>query len=146
MPSKRKPEPDAPLLIRAQNIATWAHRDQLRKNGELYINHPTRVAARFVGNPILQSIAWLHDVVEDTPTTLEELKKQGIRDEVVKAVALLTKQEREPYLDFILRIGSNPSAVEVKKADIEDNLRDLPRGHQRDKYELALWILNKHFS
>jgi (p)ppGpp synthase/HD superfamily hydrolase len=128
-----------------KNLATEAHEGQFRKfgddKGKPYIVHPCRIAARFT-DPILTSIAWLHDVVEDTQTSLRELQALGLPIEVLYGVKGMTKVDGENYFDFIMRAKENPYARPVKIADIEDNMVSLKEGSLKDKYRLALYILS----
>jgi len=125
-------------------IAEEAHKGQTRKMGKdkglPYIIHPKRVAENFE-DETLKSIALLHDVIEDTKITASDLLEKGVSQEVVSAVECLSRKENENYLDFILRIRENRLAVQVKRYDIEDNMRDLEEGSRKDKYRLALFIL-----
>jgi (p)ppGpp synthase/HD superfamily hydrolase len=66
--------------------------------------------------------AVLHDVVEDTPWTLEQLRAEGFGDDVLRAVDALTKREGEDYFAFVDRAGRDPVARTVKIADIRDNM------------------------
>jgi (p)ppGpp synthase/HD superfamily hydrolase len=126
----------------ARQLAVRAHRDQTRWNGDAYVTHPIRVAAEFLGSP--KAVSYLHDIVEDTDLTLDDLREFGFDKDIVDAVDSVTKREGENYLDFILRAKQNEIGCFVKIADIKDNLRDLDGKRNktmRDKYELALWIL-----
>jgi (p)ppGpp synthase/HD superfamily hydrolase len=67
-------------------------------------------------------VAVLHDVVEDTPHTLEDLRRAGYPEEVVQAVDCLTRRDTETYDEFIERLKPNPLAYKVKIADLEDNM------------------------
>jgi len=129
-------------LDEAKQIAEKAHRGQVRWGSkEPYVNHPMRVSAHFKDKP-LKIVAVLHDVLEDTPITSEDLLQAGFSKEIVTAIEALSKKDGETYLDFILRAADNPLALKVKLADIEDNLRDLSPKHKiRDKYLLARYIL-----
>jgi hypothetical protein len=73
-----------------------------------------------------RTVALLHDVVEDTGRTLDDLRNLGYSDEVVAALGCVTKREGETYEDFVERVASNPIARRVKLADLEDNM-DLRR-------------------
>ena len=103
----------------ARRIATEAHRGQTDKLGVDYIEHPRRVAAR-LEHPAEQAVAWLHDVVEDTAVTAEDLRKQGVDDAIVDAVLLLTRTE-DGADTYYARIAGSPLARSVKLADIADN-------------------------
>jgi (p)ppGpp synthase/HD superfamily hydrolase len=125
---------------RAQEIATVAHESQKRNDGSPYIKHPTRVANAVEDR--LKPIAWLHDVVEDTPTTLENLKAEGFPSYIIEAVDLLTHRKGEPNLSYWGKIKTNSDALAVKLADINDNVNDTPSEYSRQKYGLALSFFN----
>lgn len=107
----------------AQAIATEAHRGQQDKLGIDYITHPARIAAGF--DPITQRTehcaAWLHDVIEDSSVTAEELLAQGVQNAVVEVVLLLTRRDGVASDEYYRRIAQHPVAVAVKRADIADN-------------------------
>ncbi len=132
------------LLERAIEIAVQAHRGQKDRYGAPYILHPLRVMAR-VQTPTEKIVAILHDVVEDTNWTFEQLKAEGFPEGVLTALQCVTKREGEPYEAFVNRSASNPVARRVKIADLEDNMdvRRLPgvteEGWQRLKKYLAAW-------
>lgn len=113
------------MLNKALGIAYKAHWEQTDKAGAPYILHPMRVALRCQTEDE-KIVALLHDVVEDTPITLEELKAQGFSDKVLSALKCLTKIKGEDYQTFIQRVATNPLAVKVKIQDLEDNM-DLSR-------------------
>jgi (p)ppGpp synthase/HD superfamily hydrolase len=107
----------------AERVAREAHVGQVDKAGRPYIDHPRRVAARVAevdGRPAAVAVAWLHDVVEDTPTTLEDLRDAGFGADVVAAVDALTRRPGEGD-DYYLRVASDDLATVVKLADIWDN-------------------------
>lgn len=109
-------------LERAIEIATEAHRGQFDKAGNDYIQHPLRVMA--AGKTTDEKIVGvLHDVVEDTDWTFEELAAEGFSSEVIEALRCVTKlSENEPYDNFIARVKANPLAVAVKLNDLSDNM------------------------
>jgi (p)ppGpp synthase/HD superfamily hydrolase len=111
------------MIDRAATLAARAHENQVRKDGTPYIAHPVRVAIRVEGK-LLGTIALLHDTVEDTAYTLDDLRDAGFTEEVIAAVDALTRRPGESYKDFIMRCSRNELAVSVKLADIEDNLSD----------------------
>ncbi len=113
------------MVERAVILATQAHEGQVDKAGAPYILHPLRVLARMTTTEE-QTTAVLHDVLEDTPLTLEALASEGIPPVVLEALEHLTKREGEAYMDFIRRCAENPIARRVKLADLEDNM-DLGR-------------------
>ena len=85
--------------------------------------------------------ALLHDVVEDTPVTIEHLRALGFPPAVIEAVDALTKRPGEDYFRFIDRVSAYPLARSIKLADIADNLSDLDAGPRRDKYLKATSML-----
>jgi (p)ppGpp synthase/HD superfamily hydrolase len=91
---------------------------------------------------VQHAAAWLHDVIEDTEVTAEDLLKEGIPDNVVGLVKILTRGEHERYVDYIRRILTDPDARAVKREDLLDNMQSLSEGSLRDKYELSLFILD----
>ncbi len=132
---------------RAIEIAVAAHEGQRDKAGAPYVHHPLRVMSRF-GTPTERAVAVLHDVVEDTKWTLDDLRREFSED-IVEAVDALTRREPdESYVAFVHRAGANPLARRVKLADIEDNL-DLSRipsptdaDHRRmERYRSARTVL-----
>lgn len=109
----------------AISLAVRAHAGQKDRYGQPYILHVIRVTARVFDEPA-QMTAALHDVVEDTAVTLDELRMMGYPEAVLAAVDCLTRRTDETYEAFIERIAANPLAVRVKLADLEDNM-DLRR-------------------
>jgi (p)ppGpp synthase/HD superfamily hydrolase len=112
--------------LTAQMIATTAHAGQVDKLGADYIEHPARVAANF--DMVTQSTeycaAWLHDVIEDTPVTAQELLDSGVARAVVETVLLLTRNGGVPSDFYYARIRDHHAARAVKLADIADNTAD----------------------
>lgn len=140
--------------IRAETLARAAHWGQRTKYDDTpYIEHVARVAAHvFTG--LDRAVAWLHDVMEDTPFTREVLAAAGICDLVLDAVELLTRsgdhRNYEPYLhrlETAAKAGVHPAsgaAVRVKISDLRDNLRPSCPPTLRLRYESALqrmWCL-----
>lgn len=107
----------------AAALASIAHRGQIDKIGAAYIDHPARVAERFdwLGEPVHHCAAWLHDVVEDSDITEQDLLDAGILPATVDVVALLTRRNDVSDGDYYARIKANPIARAVKLADIADN-------------------------
>lgn len=110
-----------PTIEDAIALAVAAHRGQVDKSKKPYILHPLRVMLRMKSEEE-QIIAVLHDVVEDTPYTLERLRELGYSEEILAALDCLTRREGESYQEFIERISQNPIARRVKLADLEDNM------------------------
>ena len=108
-------------LGKAIAIAAQAHQEQRDKAGAPYILHPLRMMLRMSSETEMMA-AILHDVVEDTAWTLEQLRQAGFAEEVVQAVECLTHRDHETYEEFITRVRTNPIATKVKLADLEDNM------------------------
>jgi hypothetical protein len=107
-------------LEKAIQIAVAAHEGQTDKEGLPYIMHPLRVMGRVSGVDA-QIVAVLHDVVEDTDTTLDDLRGAGFAESIVAAVACVTHDKSEPYAEYVIRCKVIPVARQVKLADLEDN-------------------------
>lgn len=107
-------------LIRGYEVAQNAHAGQVDRVGKPYITHPEAVC-RMVASLPLKTAAILHDVVEDTPITLDDLKAMGFSSDIVHWVDLLTHREEDDYFDYIERLQSNPCAVAIKLADLSHN-------------------------
>jgi hypothetical protein len=107
-------------LEKALEIAARAHAGQRDKDGVAYILHPLRVLQRVSGEAA-QIVAVLHDVVEDTPVTLADLRAAGFSPDVLAAVECVTHAREEPYAEYVIRCRDNLIAKQVKLADLEDN-------------------------
>ena len=112
-------------LERAIEIAVKHHKGQIDKAGQPYILHPLRLMLA-MPTEVERIVAVLHDIVEDTPITFEDLRKLGFAEKIVAAIECVTKREGEDYDSFIERISHNPLATAVKLADLADNM-DLSR-------------------
>lgn len=108
-----------PMTNEAMRLAYRAHHGQLDYNGIPYILHPVHLAEQ-MDDEISCCVALLHDVVEDTDTTLDELKSI-FPPEVTNAVALLTHNDGVDYFDYVRKIKENPIAKKVKLADLAHN-------------------------
>ena len=136
-------------LDRAIELAKQHHKGQTNKAGKPYIEHPLRVMNQMKSEEE-KIVAVLHDIVEDTDISLNDLKNEGFSEEAVSAVECLTKQDGENYDSYIERISFNPLAVKIKLADLEDNrdLTRLPQVTDKDlerleKYDKALEKLTR---
>jgi (p)ppGpp synthase/HD superfamily hydrolase len=123
------------LIETSLQIALRAYAGKTDKAGREYILHPLRVMAK-METDLERSAALLHDVIEDSDITAEDLLAEGIPAEVVEAVQSLSKNENEDYQDFVARAKKNKIAANVKIADIEDNI-DVLRLTSLDENELA---------
>ena len=112
------------IVKAADEYAARKHEGQVDKAGVPYINHPRAVAAK-LDSDVEKTIALLHDTVEDTDATVEEIREM-FGEEIADAVEVLTHPKDEPYMDYIRRIWTNRLARDVKLADLEHNM-DLSR-------------------
>jgi len=146
-------------LENAIQLASEAHKGQVDKSGKEYILHPTRVMNRLEGDDT-KIVGILHDVVEDTDVTIDDLRKLGLKEKVVEAILLLTHPEdykgtREEYFENIQKIADskNQFAIDTKFSDLLDN-SDLTRienptekDHNRvKKYQKAMHMLRPFVS
>ena len=122
-------------IERAVAIAATAHDGQRDKAGVPYLLHPLRMMMR-MNNPAAMMAAVLHDVVEDTDWTLDQLRVEGFSAEVLSAVDCLTNRAGESYDEFIARVQGNEIARQVKRADLEDNM-DIRRIAELSAKDLA---------
>lgn len=123
------------LTKQAMKLCYNAHHGQTDKTGLPYVFHPMHLAEQMT-DEITTVAALLHDVVEDTPYTLDDLKAMGFPNPVLEALALLTHDPVEPYMDYVRRIAANPVAKAVKLADLRHN-SDLSRLDVLDERALA---------
>lgn len=120
-------EINSPLIAKAYAISVRAHSGVKRKSGEVYVNHPLRVAQSLQSagfNDEVVAIGLLHDAVEDSPLTLGQLRKYGFNERVVSGVDSVTKRDGEPYVEAIERATSHPLGRLVKLSDNWDNSSD----------------------
>ena len=131
-------------LDRALEIAVKAHAGQTDKVGDPYILHPLRIMLRMTTDAE-RMVAALHDVVEDSPVTLDDLKAAGFPPLVVEAVDRLTRRDNEDYDVYVERASQDPLARTVKIADLVDNM-DLRRRHGlNDPPRMARYQKAYHF-
>ena len=109
----------------ALKLSFEAHKDQLDKSGMPYVYHPFHLAEQMNTEEEV-AVALLHDVVEDTDFTLDDIRNMGFPETVVRALALMTHDDAVPYMDYVARIKSDPIARAVKLADLRHN-SDLSR-------------------
>ena len=137
------------MLEKATRLAEKAHQGQLDKGGHPYILHPKRVAEK-CATKTEKITALLHDVLEDSEYTLDDLRKEGFGEDILEALTYLTHRDGEGYAEYIERICENPLAVRVKYADLQDNMdiSRIPNPTERDyarleKYKKALARIEK---
>lgn len=131
----------------ALKIATEAHKGQVDKAGVPYINHPLTVAS-LVDTEEEKIVALLHDTIEDTSITEQDLIDYGFTNEIVEAVKLLTHNKNVPYMDYVAKIKDNELARKVKIADLTHNsdlsrLKEITDKDKKryEKYQKALLYL-----
>lgn len=114
---------NTPTVEDTIQIALDAHRGTTDRYGQPYIVHPLRLMLSLPLNDTDgQIVALLHDVVEDTAVSLNDLRKRGYPNHILEAVDALTRRDGESYDEFIQRIKPNPLARRVKLADLRDNM------------------------
>lgn len=133
---------------KAMKFAYDAHHGQLDKSGVPYIFHPIHLAEQMQTEEEC-IVALLHDVVEDTEVTFEQLKKE-FSDTVIEALKLLTHDDSVEYMDYIRNLKDNSIAKNVKLADLNHNSENtrLEKLTEKDikrnkKYSEAIKILSK---
>ena len=132
---------------KALKLCYDAHKGQVDKSGLPYVFHPFHVAEQMT-DEATTIVALLHDVVEDTDYTLEDLAAEGFGKDLLEAVALMTHEDDVPYLDYVAKLKDNPIARAVKLADLAHN-SDLSRIGEVDeetrerleKYQKAIALL-----
>jgi (p)ppGpp synthase/HD superfamily hydrolase len=132
-----------PLISKCLEIAIKAHAGQYRRDGVTsYIYHVYEVAKRvkkFGDDHVC--VALLHDVIEDSDITADDLLKEGVPENIVEAVSLLTKYVGMTYKKYIVEVKANELARRVKIADMLSNLADDPTDNQIKKYAKGLDFL-----
>lgn len=137
------------LTKEALKISFDAHKNQVDKSGMPYVYHPFHLAEQ-MNDELSTCVALLHDVVEDSDITLDDLKEDGFPPKVTDALALMTHDDSVDYLDYIRAMKDNAIARKVKLADLAHN-SDLSRLDKVDykvlervkKYRQATLILEK---
>jgi len=124
-----------PTIEDAIELALRAHRGQRDKADAPYVLHPLRLLAHMTSETE-QMTAVLHDVVEDSDVSLDDLRAAGYPEEVVTAVDALTRRTDESYEAFIARVKPNALARRIKLADLEDNM-DVRRIAEPTEKDLA---------
>lgn len=145
-PKDSYPEKIRELRDKARSIAEEAHKGQVDKNGEPYIEHIERVADRleFLEDQI---IALLHDTLEDTDITEEDLSNE-FPEYIVEAVKTLTRNKDEDYKDYIKRVALNDVVIKIKLADLFDNYHrpmKEPRPGLKERYAKAIEFLTDEY-
>ena len=135
------------LTKKAMRISFESHKNQTDKNNIPYIYHPIHLAEQMTDEDSI-CVALLHDVVEDTDITFEDLEKEGFSKDIIDAIRLMTHDESVPYMEYIKLIKTNSIATVVKLADLKHN-SDLTRldvvdekaTKRAEKYKTAIELL-----
>jgi (p)ppGpp synthase/HD superfamily hydrolase len=133
-------------IEKALQIAAQAHEGRTDKNGLPYIMHPLRVlnAVEGLGEDVAIA-AILHDVIEDSSVTIEDLRRAGFSGPILASLECLTHLAGEPYAEYVIRCGSDETARRVKLADLEDNARPSRALLRPDRIEPDMARLRKYF-
>ena len=134
---------------KAMKLCFEAHKKQFDKSGIPYVFHPIHLAEQMT-DEVTTIVALLHDVIEDTDYTLEDLTKMGFDKPITDALQLLTHEKGVPYMDYVAKIKQNPIAKAVKLADLKhnsdttrlDNI-DVKALERKEKYLEAIAFLNE---
>jgi len=109
-----------PMTKKALKLCFEGHKEQLDKSGLPYVFHPFHLAEQ-MNDEQTTIVALLHDICEDTETTVEELREMGFSESVLAAIELMTHAPDVPYMDYVKRLKENPIARAVKLADLRHN-------------------------
>ena len=139
-----------PMTKKALKLCFEAHKNQLDKSGMPYVFHPFHLAEQMT-DEVSTVCALLHDVVEDTEYTFDDLLNMGFPQEVVEVLKLLTHVDGAPYMEYVKGLSGNAIAKRVKLADLRHN-SDLTRLSEVDekalerveKYQKAIALLLQH--
>ena len=138
-----------PMTKKALKLCFESHKEQLDKSGMPYVFHPFHLAEQMTDENTTV-VALLHDVVEDTDYTFEDLAQMGFSAEIIEALRLMTHNDETPYMEYVARLKHNPITRAVKLADLAHN-SDLTRLETVDeralkraeKYAAAIRLLNE---
>ena len=137
------------MTKKALKLCFETHKDQIDKSDMPYVFHPFHLAEQMCDEETTV-VALLHDVVEDSDRTLEDLREMGFGETVLSAIALLTHDPAVPYMEYVAQIKTNPIAKAVKLADLRHNSdmsrleRITPRDVERaEKYKKAIALLEQ---
>jgi len=133
---------------KALKLCFDAHKNQVDKSGIPYVFHPFHLAEQMKDEKTV-IVALLHDVVEDTDCSFDDLRKIGFDEDVLEAIKLMTHKDDVPYMEYVRHIKQNQLARAVKLADLQHNSdlsrldnvskKDLER---REKYAVAIRLLS----
>lgn len=139
-----------PNTKKALKLCFEAHKNQADKSGLPYVFHPFHVAEQMTVEKTT-IVALLHDVIEDTSYTLQDLRNLGFDEDVLGALELMTHDKNVPYMDYVAKIKGNAIAKTVKLADLSHN-SDLTRLdeineaalNRVEKYKAAIKLLSEN--
>ena len=139
-----------PNTKKALKLCFEAHKNQADKSGLPYVFHPFHVAEQMTDEKTT-IVALLHDVIEDTSYTLQDLRNLGFDEDVLGALELMTHDKNVPYIDYVAKIKGNAIAKTVKLADLSHN-SDLTRLdevneaalNRVEKYKAAIKLLSEN--
>ena len=137
------------MTKQAMRLSFNAHKEQVDKSDMPYVFHPFHLAEQMQDEDTTV-VALLHDIVEDTNYTIDDLRKIGFSEKVLKAILLMTHDKNVPYMEYVEQIKQNPIAAAVKRADLMHN-SDLSRLDvinekalkRAEKYKQAIELLDK---
>ena len=135
----------SPGVLEAIGLAIKVHYGQVDKGGVPYITHLIRVMNQ-MDSDTERMVAILHDALEDSPLTLEDLERSEYPAEVIEAIDCLTRSKDDTYREYIEKLKLNLLARKVKIADLRDNTdasrsKNLRSGDLLKRYQDALEIL-----
>ena len=106
------------MTKKALKLCFEAHKEQVDKSGMPYVFHPFHLAEQMQDEDTT-TVALLHDIVEDTDYTIDDLRSKGFSEKVIEAIELLTHDPVVPYMEYVAQIKKNPIAKAVKLADLK---------------------------
>lgn len=115
------------MVVAALKLLVKYQGEQTDKGGHPYVLHPIRLALQ-LDNETQRAAALLHDIIEDTDCTYHILRQEGISEDIIDIVRILTKKKDESYFNYVKRVkdSKNINAIKIKKLDLIDNM-DLTR-------------------
>ena len=138
-----------PLTKKALKLCFEAHKEQVDKTGMPYVFHPFHLAEQMT-DELSTVCALLHDVIEDTNHTFDDLREMGFPESVIEVLTLLTHDEAVPYMEYVKKIGTHPVARAVKLADLAHNSDssrldtvDEAARKREEKYRQAIALLHE---
>lgn len=135
------------MTKKALKLCFETHKEQTDKSGMPYVFHPFHLAEQ-MSDEETTVVALLHDCIEDSDRTLDDLREMGFGEKIIEAIALMTHDPDVPYMDYVAQIKANPIARTVKLADLRHN-SDMSRldsitpydQERAEKYKKAIELL-----